>query len=92
MFFLRRTLALLAITLLTSLGAGELWSIEIDCIKGRPWDSGSVEVNGGPNHRPIFNKDLNYRESHPEFEASDRQRSERSFEEFLSNLFSFLNP
>lgn len=91
MSFLRRVVPVLAITLLTSLGAVELWSIEIDCIKGRPWDSGSVEIYGGTNQRPAYERDLKYRSSHPETETSDCQRGEKSFEEFLNNLFSFLN-
>ena len=92
MSFLRRTVAVLAITLLISPGAGGLWSIEIDSIEGRPWDSGSVDVNRDPKQRPVYEKDLNYRAAPPEIEKWNRERKEKSLDEFLSNLLSFLNP
>ena len=90
----RKALTTLVVLLLVTLGVGDLWSIEADNAEGRPWDSGYIEVYGGPGKRPVLNIKTSFRIAVPDVEStthSQKEQSSKYFNVFLNSIFSFLD-
>jgi len=88
-----KTMMVIVVALVMFLGAGDLWSTEIDAVEGRTWDPGSVQKDGSENQIPVFKRGLDQhvgtgKDGPP---VSCRDQKKARFEVFLNDVLSFLD-